>query len=140
MKYPIKLFLTLLFVSQTVIGQNLSDLKVEPPFWYANMPTEKLQISLYGESISTWNVAIDHPGITFVNQINGDSPNYLFLNLEISPDVTPGTFNIVLSLKKQRSSLTYELKERPSPENRNQGFSSEDVIYLLMPDRFANGN
>ena len=140
MKYPIKLFLTILFVSQTVIGQNLSDLKVEPPFWYANMPTEKLQISLYGESISTWNVAIDHPGITFVNQINGDSPNYLFLNLEISPDVTPGTFNIVLSLKKQRSSLTYELKERPSPENRNQGFSSEDVIYLLMPDRFANGN
>ncbi|MFT7151277.1 MAG: hypothetical protein ACI82Q_003156, partial [Nonlabens sp.] len=140
MKYSIKLLLVLLFVSQTVIGQNLSDLKVEPPFWYANMPTEKLQISLYGESISTWHVTIDHPGITFVNQINGDSPNYLFLNLEISPDVTPGPFNIVLSHKKQRSSLTYELKERPSPENRNQGFSSEDVIYLLMPDRFANGN
>ncbi len=115
-------------------------LKVEPPFWYAQMPTEKLQIMLYGENIADRRAVIDHEGITLVNQIAGDSKNYLFVNLEISPDVQPGKFDITLVGGDLGIKIAYELKKRTTDTNRNQGFSSEDVIYLLMPDRFSNGN
>ncbi len=140
MKNSGRLIITLLFISQSLLGQKLPELKVEPPFWYASMPTEALQLSLYGEEISSWRVSIDTPGVTLVNQIVGDSPNYLFVNLEISPDVAVGTLNLMLQKKKKSVPVPFELKARPSSKNRNQGFSSEDVIYLLMPDRFANGN
>ncbi len=129
-----------MLLSQVALSQKLPELKIEPPFWYANMPTEKLQISLYGEDISSWRASINAPGITLVNQLTGDSPNYLFLNLEISPDVTPGNFDLSLKKKKKTLPVQFELKERSASDNRNQGFTSEDVIYLLMPDRFANGN
>ena len=122
-----------------VSALSAQDLKVEPPFWYANMPTEKLQIMVYGENISERRATIDHDGITMVNQVAGDSKNYLFINLEISPEVNAGTFDIHFSGKKAPI-INYELKSRSNDTNRNLGFSSEDVIYLLMPDRFANGN
>ncbi len=122
-----------------VSALSAQDLKVEPPFWYANMPTEKLQIMVYGENISERRATIDHDGITMVNQVAGDSKNYLFINLEISPEVNAGTFDIHFSGKKAPI-INYELKSPSNDTNRNLGFSSEDVIYLLMPDRFANGN
>ncbi|OEK00883.1 glycosyl hydrolase [Roseivirga sp. 4D4] len=140
MKNSSKILIILMLLSQVAFGQKLPELKVEPPFWYANMPTEKLQISLYGEDISSWRASVDVPGITLVNQVTGDSPNYLFLNLELGPDVTAGKFDLTLKKKKKERPVQFELKERPSPDGRNQGFTSEDVIYLLMPDRFANGN
>ena len=115
------------------------DLRIEPPFWYAQMPTEKLQIMLYGENIADRRATINHEGITLVNQMAGDSKNYLFINLEISPDVEPGTFDITLSGNRALK-VKYELRQRSNDKNRNLGFSSKDVIYLLMPDRFANGN
>lgn len=115
-------------------------MKVEPPFWFAQMPTEKLQISLHGKDLGQWRASVKHEGITIVNQIVGDSPNYLFINLEISPDVQPGKFSIVLESGDTYMPFDYELKARSKDTNRNLGFSSQDVIYLLMPDRFANGN
>lgn len=143
MKTIFKLAFALLLFSNASFGQKgIKDLKVEPTFWYANMPTQKLQIALHGEELALWRAAIDVPGITLVNQVAGDSENYLFINLEISPDVKPGKFQILLSPGGPDTIrvIEYELKERIIDSNKNQGFSSEDVIYLLMPDRFANGN
>lgn len=116
------------------------NLRVEPPFWYAQMPTEKLQLMLHDEGIGEYRASVKHKGITLVNQVVGDSPNYLFINLTISPEVTVGSFDVLLKKGSKEMSFSYELKERPKGAQRNQGFSSEDVIYLLMPDRFANGN
>lgn len=134
----INLVYSLLFISFSS-SLHAQDLKVEPPFWYANMPTESLQLMIYGEDIGDRRVSIDHEGITLVNQVSGDSKNYLFVNLEIAPDVKASTFDIHF-IGKKAPSLSYELKSRTKETNRNLGFSSEDVIYLLMPDRFANGN
>ena len=136
-----KALLSLLIFSLLIFKvEAQNDLKVEPPFWYAQMPTQHLQIMIHGERIGEQRASIDNNGIKIVNQVVGDSPNYLFVNLDISPDVQPGTFEIKLGKGKNQKSFIYRLKERPNSEKRNQGFSSEDVIYLLMPDRFANGN
>ena len=114
--------------------------KIEPPFWWADMPTEQLQLSLHGEGVGHYRASVDAPGITLVRQSAGDSPNYLFIYLEIGPDVEPGSFEVSLVNGKKSHSFSYELKSRTADTNRNLGFNSSDVIYLLMPDRFANGN
>lgn len=133
-------FLLLVFfcICFNAFAQN--GLRVEPPFWYAKMPTESLQLMIYGENIGQYKADVQHKGITMIKQVSGDSPNYKFVYLEISPDVLPGTFNLTLSHGNETKTMAYELKPRVQELKRNQGFSSEDVIYLLMPDRFANGN
>lgn len=95
---------------------------------------------LHGKDIGLWRAKVDVPGIRLVQQQVGDSQNYLFIDLSISPEVSDGTFTIELSHQTKTNTLDYELKKRIRATNRNQGFSSADVIYLLMPDRFANGN
>ena len=138
-KLKLLLFLFALSFGTNGLAQQ-SDLKVEPPFWYAKMPTENLQLMIYGENIGQYKANVQHKGITMVKQVSGDSPNYKFVYLEISPDVLAGTFNLTLTNGADTKTISYELKPRVKELKRNQGFSSEDVIYLLMPDRFANGN
>lgn len=104
------------------------------------MPTRNLQVMIHGENAGQWRASVNTPGITLIKQVIGDSPNYLFIYLELGPDVQPGTFNISLKNGKQSQTVSYELKQRTADTNRNLGFNSSDVIYLLMPDRFANGN
>ncbi len=134
--------LTALFVlfATSLSAQNREDLKIEPPHWYAHMPTTSLQLMMHGEDLGNYRASIEQEGITIVKQVVGDSNNYLFVYLEISPDVDPGQLNFSLSGGKDYKSFSYELKERASNSSRNQGFNSTDVIYLLMPDRFANGD
>lgn len=117
-----------------------TDLRVEPPFWYTQMQSNQLQLMIHGANIGRFQASVDHPGIKITKQITGDSPNYRFVYLQIDPDVKPGSFSLSLKNGDQTKTITYSLKERAKSINRNQGFSSEDVIYLLMPDRFANGN
>lgn len=126
--------------SLNIKAQSINNLKVEPPFWYANMPTEKLQLMLYAEEVGDYRASIEKEGVTLVNQVVGDSPNYLFVNLLIGKDVASGNLKITLSNGNNSHTFDYSLKARSVDTNRNQGFSAEDVIYLLMPDRFANGN
>ena len=117
-----------------------SALKIDPPFWWTNMPTASLQLMIHGENISAYRASINKPGVTLVRQIVGDSPNYLFIYIDISPEVKPGDLPISLVNGKQLINVTYALKARVFSKDKNKGFSSADLIYLLMPDRFANGN
>lgn len=95
---------------------------------------------LHGDGLGQYRASTNTEGVTLTKQVVGDSENYLFVYLEISPDVKPGMLNFELTDGRKDKSFTYELKERTDDNNRNLGFSSEDVIYLLMPDRFANGD
>jgi glycosidase len=133
------LFISLFSISALATGQDKS-LKVEPPFWWNNMPTGDLQLTINGENIGKYVASMDYPGVKIIKSINGDSPNYLFVYLNIEPDAKPGTIDILLTDGKKKKNLSYELKTRDLDPKKNQGFSSSDVIYLLMPDRFANGN
>ncbi len=116
---------------------------IDPPFWWTNMAMNELQIQLYGNDLGLYRAEIEYPGVNITRQTAVDSPNYLFLYMEISEEAKAGKMEIVLTKvgdKKDRISVNYELKTRESEENRHQGFDASDVIYLMMPDRFANGN
>lgn len=111
--------------------------KTDPPFWWTNMPRDQLQLMVYDDNIGEATASINQEGIEITRQSAGDSRNYLFLYLNISNKAPAGTFSINFSNGK---SINYELRQRENDPSKNQGFDSEDVIYLLMPDRFANGN
>lgn len=140
MRKPIyKLLLITFFTCGSLFAQN-AEMRIEPPFWYANMPVNTLQLMLHDEGLGQFNASINQPGITLIKQFSGDSPNYRIIYLEIAPEVKPGNITINLSNGSESKTINYTLKARPKELTRNQGFTSEDVIYLLMPDRFANGN
>ena len=133
--------LLLLFLMFNMIMQAQYTIdRLEPPFWWAGMKNTELQIMVYGKDISRLEPKIDHQGVKIENVVRVDSPNYLFVNLNIS-EAGPGSFNIELKKKKKTEAVyQYKLLGREKNSSARQGFNNSDVIYLITPDRFANGN
>ena len=114
--------------------------RIDPAFWWTGMKNSKLQIMVYGPDIAQASVSIDYPGVTLTDAVKLESPNYLFLYLDINPKTQPGSFDILFSRGKETFKQKYELKMREKERAERKGFSSEDVLYLIMPDRFADGD
>ena len=100
-----------------------------------------MQLLIHGNRISDYEILIAYPGVEVKAKHMTGNPNYLFVDLEISADVRPGTFDIVVEYQREIvANYAFELKERKAGSAERKGFDNSDVIYLLMPDRFANGN
>ncbi|MGH8192897.1 MAG: glycoside hydrolase family 13 protein [Woeseiaceae bacterium] len=115
--------------------------RLEPAFWWAAMQHELLEIMVHGEGIAELEPAIEHPGVALENVYRTENPNYLFIELKLSGDVNAGRFRI--DFKHEGSAVLhreYELRARQAGSAGRAGFDSSDVIYLITPDRFANGD
>ncbi|TXB61313.1 glycoside hydrolase family 13 protein [Phaeodactylibacter luteus] len=115
--------------------------RIEPPHWWAGMNSPSLQLLVQGDGIGQAQPAVSHPGITIERVNQAHSPNYLFIDLRIAPTARAGTFDI--TFKKEGAAVataSYELKARERSGESFIGFSSKDVIQLITPDRFANGD
>ena len=133
------LTLTVLFYSISLFAQKLE--RIEPMFWFTGMHNPKLQLLVHGDNIASTNPSLNYPGVKLAKVHKVENPNYLFLDLELSPAVKPGKFPIQFSTSgKNKLNFTYELKTRDKSPDRIQGVSQKDFIYLLMPDRFSNGD
>ncbi|HEY5326914.1 MAG TPA: alpha-amylase family glycosyl hydrolase, partial [Mucilaginibacter sp.] len=115
--------------------------RVEPMFWWVGMHNPALQLIIHGNDISSRKVELNYPGVKLVAVHKVENPNYLFLDLRIIPGTKPGTFPIKF-IKAGEKALTYryELKKRDQSTGRAQGVTDKDLIYLIMPDRFSNGD
>ncbi|WP_343532045.1 glycoside hydrolase family 13 protein [Pedobacter sp.] len=130
-----------LFFGANLFAQLPKLQRVEPAFWWTGMKNPKLQLLVYGKDISANSVAINYDGVKLVEVHKVENPNYLFLDLELSSDVKPGKFPIVFSSNnKKQAEFVYELKQRVKNDQLHQGVNTKDFIYLIMPDRFANGD
>jgi glycosidase len=115
--------------------------RIEPAFWWTGFKNPSLQLMVHGEKISETRPEIKYEGVELVAASSVDNPNYLFLDLRLSADVKPGTFEIFFKQNgKAVITTTYELKAREKNSSERIGFNSSDVMYLIMPDRFANGD
>ena len=115
--------------------------RVEPPFWWTGFKNISLQLLVKHPNIGNTKVEISKSGITLKEVHKADSPNYLFLDLEIVESANPGKFNIVFKQEDGTElTQTYELKAREKSAEDYLGFNSSDAIYLITPDRFANAN
>jgi glycosidase len=103
------------------------------------MKNSELQIMVYGKDLAATQAKISTPGVKLKKVARGDSPNYLFLYLDLS-QAKPGNIAIAFDNGKEKKTVNYELKKRSVDPLSRRGFSTSDVLYLVMPDRFANGN
>ena len=143
MKKYLFLFLFFLGVHLQTNGSNpaLTIDHIEPSFWWAGMKNTDLQIMVHAKDVASLRTQINTPGIRLVSAVQTSNKNYLFLNLKINESVKPQTFQIdFLKDDKVVFSQPYTLKERKSNSAVRVGFTTADVLYLITPDRFANGD
>ena len=114
--------------------------RVEPLSWWTGMKTP-LQLLVQGDNISEYNVSIEGgKGVRVAGIHKADSPNYLFVNVKIADNATPGTYYIVFTKDGQSFKYPYEIAARAEGSAERESFTTADMIYLIMPDRFANGD
>ncbi len=130
-----------LFVSIQLNAQNVTLNRVEPPNWWIGMENAELQLLVYGENISITKPIIKYEGVTINSITKLESANYLFINLTIDKTTKEGVFNIVFNSDGgEKLVYDYELKQKNNRNNLSQTIDASDVMYLITPDRFANGN
>ncbi len=115
--------------------------RLEPSSWWIGFKEPVVQIMAYGYQIANTRPELNYPGVVIRQIISADNPNYLFIDLEIDKNAKPGKIEILFKQSgKVRTQATFELLERSKGSSQREGFNQSDAIYLIMPDRFANGN
>ena len=114
--------------------------QMDPPFWWTGMKNTTLQVMVHGPGISANEVSVNYRGVTLKDVVKTSNPNYLFLYFDISDKARPGTMDITFTAPGGNKTVRpYELRER-SRKPGAQGFGPQDVLYLITPDRFADGD
>ncbi|MFN8343839.1 MAG: glycoside hydrolase family 13 protein [Spirosomataceae bacterium] len=134
---PFLLSLSIGWVSFTTLAQNPDIKRIHPTNWWVGMKNPNLQLLVYGKNISSAKVALTYPGVRLKKTQKVENPNYLLVDLEISKAAKPGTLRLVFSNGNLKNTQNFTLgvkKHQPAVIN------TSDFIYLLMPDRFANGD
>ena len=109
--------------------------RIEPTDWYVGMKNPTVQLMVYGKGIRDINsVTTDYPGVRIDSLVRLDSPNYLLIYMNLR-DAQPGTMTLCFDKTK----VQYQLKQREMSGDKRIGFTNADVLYMLMPDRFAQG-
>jgi glycosidase len=139
--YSIWIFFLAVFISPIKSSETYRIDHLEPPFWWAGMAENKLQLMVHGKNISDLEPEFSHPGIE-INQVHRlSNPNYLFIDLFLLEEAIPGEFEIIFNKEGQpKTKYNYILLKRESDSADRKGFSPADVIYLITPDRYANGD
>ena len=117
--------------------------RIEPTDWYVGMKNPQVQLMVYGKGIrDVAEVTTDYPGVSIDSLVCLDSPNYLLIYMNLK-DAQPGTMTLTFKGGKERKSkgekVQYQLKAREMSGDKRMGFTNADVLYMLMPDRFAQG-
>ena len=116
--------------------------RIDPTFWWVGMKNPKLQLLVHAPGIGGSTLSpLSYPGVTLDGTQKLESPNYLVVNLTISPAARPGRLKLNFKGSKP-ATFSYELRARTTPGDKTkvQGITQADFVYLLMPDRFANGD
>jgi len=128
------------FTAYAAVSQTFNIERADPPFWWAGMKNPTLEIMFKGKNIQDYTVSIDKTGITVEKLIKAENPDYVFLKLNIAAETISGKFPVKFTKGTSTYTYEYELKERKINTLEHQGVSSSDFIYLIIPDRFANGD
>ena len=134
-----KLFYLLVFIQILNAGE-LKINKVEPPNWWQGMKLKNIQLMVYGENLSGSEVVVPEKNIKVDQVHESDNPAYLFVDIELSENILPGNYDFLFIKNDDTTIVTYSILKREKSEGKYQGFDNSDVVYLITPDRFANGD
>lgn len=133
------LFCVVLGMSARKVNRPVID-RIDPPMWWTGMACDTLQLMVYGPDVADCSVTTGYPGVKIADVVKLDSPDYLFVYLEIADSALPGTVKLDFSLGKKTKTVDYRLLARDRNPRDYKGFDAGDVLYLIMPDRFADGD
>ena len=134
LKMKNKILLIILIVSSISYSQQIE--RIEPPFWWEGFKNTSLQLLIYGENISNLDFKIKSDIVELVSVEKAENPNYIFLNLEVNDKGISGDFDIDYG----ENSIKYNINKKELDSENHFGFSSSDVLCLITPDRFINGD
>lgn len=113
--------------------------RIEPENWFAGMKNPQVQLMVYGHNIREAQVSTDYPGAKIDSLVRLDSPNYLLIYINLN-GAKPGNMPLTFTQGGSKKRVMYAIKPRTMQGEYRKGFTNADVLYMLMPDRFANGN
>jgi glycosidase len=113
---------------------------IDPPYWWVGMENDTLQLLINGPQIASADLSINYPGVNVVETVATDSPNYKLVYLTVDDNAQAGSVNLQFTAGKKKFTVPYQLKQRTWKGTDNPGFDASDVLYLIMPDRFADGD
>ncbi len=135
-----RILAALLFFSIVSLAQSISINRIDPPNWWVGMKHNKIQLMVYGSNLNNVSASFDDAKIKVTKVHKIKNASYAFIDIEIPSNLTPKDYQIILTRGKEKSSFTFPVLKREDAVNRFNGFTQNDVIYLIMPDRFANGD
>ena len=113
--------------------------RIEPTNWFVGLKNSSVQLMVYGKGIrDVADVTTDYPGVIIDSLVRLDSPNYLLVYMNVR-NAQPGTMTLQFKTQKKKYKIPYQLKQREMSGEKRMGFTNADVLYMLMPDRFAQG-
>lgn len=136
----LNILLTILAISISMKSISQEKIIIEPPFWWTGMEESDLQLLVHGKDISLSEPEIHFSGVKIKAINKSENPGYLFLDLYIDKTARPGKFQILFKTGSSVKTYEYELYPKSRDPQKHKGFDPSDVIYLIMPDRFANGD
>ena len=136
----VALSVTVMAAKKTMVRTNRPVInRIDPTDWYVGLKNPTVQLMVYGNGIrDVQSVTTDYPGVTIDSLVRLDSPNYLLIYINVK-DAQPGTMKLRFMVKGSRFMVDYQLKAREMSGEKRMGFTNADVLYMLMPDRFAQG-
>jgi neopullulanase len=139
-KYFVKVILIFFLFTGSLFCQSFRVDKIEPANWWAGMKTNSIQLMVYGENLSGCKAAFNTSDIKIKKINDAENPNYSFVDISITKKAKPGNYKLVFEKDKQKIEIDFPLLKRENSSCGHKGFNSEDVVYLIMPDRFADGD
>lgn len=134
------LFIFIMLNFSSAFAQPLRADKIEPPNWWTDMKFNRIQLMVYGSDLNDVKAEFSSGDLKVLKVSNAENHAYTFIDVEIPAKARPGNYKLTLSKGKNRTVLSFPLYKRSRTENRFKGFSQKDVIYMITPDRFANGD
>ncbi|HVO75745.1 MAG TPA: alpha-amylase family glycosyl hydrolase [Ignavibacteriaceae bacterium] len=132
--------LLLLIIIQGISYSQISIKKIEPPNWWIGLKHNKIQLMVYGENLNNVSAAFNNEGIKILRIHNAESSLYCFIDIEIPENLPEDNYKLKLFNGASQAEALFPILSRNAGKKRFQGFSNKDVIYLIMPDRFSNGD
>ncbi len=114
--------------------------RIDPPNWWVGMQAERVQLLIVGDNLDRAQISVDYPGVEQGQITRFASSSYLAVELVIGADAQAGDVTITLTREESELEFTYSLLAREAGAADRQGFTPQDVVYLVQPDRFANGD
>ncbi|MFH1195245.1 MAG: alpha-amylase family glycosyl hydrolase [bacterium] len=130
----------LLLFSIQIFGQSFSIHKIEPPNWWMGMKHDTLQLMICGENLTGSSVSFEEEKIKIVNVHAVENPSYLFVDVVLPADLNEGNYTIYFKKENESVSVDYPVFKRRNNPDEHKGFSKNDILYLIFPDRFADGD